>query len=39
MSKRLEALRPSAAVSGKQDCAEATPVVFDIVRLSLKYGY
>ncbi|XP_076109890.1 dynein axonemal assembly factor 8-like isoform X2 [Mytilus galloprovincialis] len=30
LSKRLEALRPSAAVSGKQDSAEGTPVVFDI---------
>ena len=34
LSKRLEALRPSAAVSGKQDNAEATPVVFDIVSSS-----
>jgi hypothetical protein len=28
LSKRLEALRPSAAVSGKQDNAEATPAIF-----------
>ncbi|KAK3107616.1 hypothetical protein FSP39_018349 [Pinctada imbricata] len=30
LAKRLEALRPSASVGGKQDCAEATPVVFDL---------
>lgn len=31
LAKRLEVLRPTASVSGKQDCAETTPVLFDIV--------
>lgn len=31
LAKRLEVLRPTASVSGKQDCAETTPVMFDIV--------
>ncbi|KAL3885198.1 hypothetical protein ACJMK2_025289 [Sinanodonta woodiana] len=30
LGKRLEAMRPSASVSGRQSCAEATPVIFDI---------
>ncbi|KAK3592482.1 hypothetical protein CHS0354_014980 [Potamilus streckersoni] len=30
LGKRLEAMRPSASVSGHQSCAEATPVIFDI---------
>ncbi|OWF38942.1 uncharacterized protein LOC110465662 [Mizuhopecten yessoensis] len=30
LCKRLNALRPQASVSGKQDSAETTPVVFDI---------
>ena len=33
LAKRLEVLRPTASVSGKQDCAETTPVMFDIVSL------
>lgn len=31
LAKRLEVLRPTASVSGKQDCAETTPVMFDLV--------
>ncbi|XP_033757946.1 uncharacterized protein LOC117340288 isoform X2 [Pecten maximus] len=30
LCKRLSALRPQASVSGKQDSAETTPVVFDV---------
>lgn len=30
LAKRLEVLRPTASVSGKQDCAETTPVMFDL---------
>lgn len=38
LAKRLEVLRPTASVSGKQDCAETTPVMFDLVsnRFSIK---
>lgn len=38
LAKRLEVLRPTASVSGKQDCAETTPVMFDIVSLFSFYG-
>ncbi|XP_052805856.1 dynein axonemal assembly factor 8-like isoform X2 [Mya arenaria] len=30
LQKRLEALRPTASISGRQDPAEATPTVFDL---------
>lgn len=35
LQKRLDALRPSASVSGRQDPAEATPTIFDLVRIYL----
>ena len=31
LQKRLEALRPSASISGRQDPAETTPIIFDLV--------
>ena len=33
LGKRLEALRPATSVAGKLPAAEATPTIFDIVRL------
>ena len=35
LQKRLEALRPSASISGRQDPAETTPVIFDLVGVRL----
>jgi len=43
LQKRLDALRPSASVSGRQKTAETTPTVFDLVgctnKLFFNYKY
>ena len=36
LGKRLDALRPTTSVKGKQPAAEETATVFDIVRFEVK---
>ena len=38
LGKRLDALRPTTSVKGKQPAAEETSTVFDIVSFELKYS-
>ena len=38
LGKRLDALRPTTSVKGKQPAAEETSTVFDVVSFELKYN-